>query len=446
LFLIGFSLIYALNITRITTILIIGYQYGEETALQLFHLLGGWILIFIGTLLLLLFSEKVLHAQIFVKSRQKCTQCNSMPENDQNFCLACGKILQSALVKFHKADVAKMTGVIACVMLLVSIQTPVFALTEGPAQIVFETPVGEQGNTQLLPQIQGYTLEYMYRDKDFEEISGQDASLVYAYMPADKTKEPIWVTVEIGSATAMLHGWEACLISWPIQLGRPVEVTQLDLKDVQILQNPPIIARYFAFQWTKTNQTQVALYWYESSIFMTNSTAQQKRVKTSLITYPNTTQNLTKMEELLPFAATIAQYWAPIKTWSSVALLLSKQSIYLAATTIALLFFVAILYAVESRKQRKANIQAYQKLSTPTKQFIDIVGETEKKTTPTFHAIATAYKSKTNEPIEQEKILQKLSEAEKAGMIKSEIANVQDIPTHVWKSQVKIFKENRRKK
>jgi hypothetical protein len=401
-------------------------------------LLGGWILIFTGTLLLLLFAEKALHARVFIKSRQECTRCNPRPESNRNFCLACGKILETALVKFHKADIVKMTGVIACVMLLISIQTPVFALTEGPAQIVIQTLAGEQGNTQLLPQIQGYTLEYMYRDKDFEKTSGQDASLIFAYIPTDKTKESIWVAVEIGSATAMLHQWEVCLISWPIQFGRPAEVTQLDLKDVEVLQNPPMIARYFAFQWTKTNQTQVVLYWYESSIFMTNSTTQQKRVKTSLITYPNTPQNLTKTEELLPFATAIAQYWAPIKTWSSMALLLSKQSVYLAAATIALLIFVTILYTLEGRKQRKANVQAFQKLSISTKQFINIVAETEKKTTPTFHAIAATYEDRMGEPIEEEKMLQKLSEAEKTGIIKGNIANVQDQPTKIWKTQMEL--------
>jgi exosortase len=65
LFLVGIPLIYLLNIIRITSILLIGYHYGEETALQAFHLLGGWILIFLGTLLLLAISEKIFKMRIF---------------------------------------------------------------------------------------------------------------------------------------------------------------------------------------------------------------------------------------------------------------------------------------------------------------------------------------------------------------------------------------------
>jgi exosortase/archaeosortase family protein len=87
LFLIGFFLIYMINIARITTILLIGYQFGEQTALQLFHLLGGWILIFIGTFALLIFGEKILHAQIFSKSTEKCAGCNPKPEGNRGFCL-----------------------------------------------------------------------------------------------------------------------------------------------------------------------------------------------------------------------------------------------------------------------------------------------------------------------------------------------------------------------
>jgi exosortase len=447
LFLIGFSLVYLLNITRITTILIIGYQYGEQTALQLFHLLGGWILIFIGTFFLLVLAEKALHIQIFAKSKQGCTACDTKNETNHGFCLVCGKILRSAPIRFHKTEIIKLAGVIASVILLVSIQAPVFALTEGPAQIIIQTPQGEQGNTKLLPEIQGYTLDYVYRDKDFEKISGQDASLVYSYVPLEESKQTIWVAIEIGSATAMLHRWEVCLISWMIHLEKPVLATQLDLKDVQILQNPPIIARYFAFQWVNTNQTQVVLYWYENAIFKaSNSTPQQKQVKISLMTYPETLRDLTRVEELSPFAVAVAQYWQPIKTWTEIMLLLSQQSIYLAMITGAMLLFFIVFHAHTRRKQAKANVQAYQKLSTPNKRIIDMTIETEKTTIPTLQAIASKYKDKTGELVGNERLLQRLFEAEKTGILRNDIGNVQDHPTKIWKSQLKLLGRHPQKK
>jgi len=432
----GLSLIYILNITRITTTVIIGYYAGEEIALQLFHLLGGWFLILIGTFLLLLLAEKIFHTQIFTKPTQECKDCNPKPTTNHNFCFTCGKILKPVSSRFQKTDIIKMTTILVSVILLLSIQTPVFALTEGPAQIIVQTASGEQGNTQLLPQIQGYTLDFVYRDRDFEELAKQDASLLYAYMPLDNTKEPIWVTVEIGMGTSKLHNWEACLISWPIIEGQAALVKKLEVKDIQIQQNPPIIARYFAFQWVETNQTEVVLYWFETANFMTNDTAQQKQLKMSLITYPETTQNITKAEDLLPFATAITKHWEPIKTWTKTSVLLSQNAGYLAAIIAASLVPTAVLYALEKRKQRKENAIAYQKLSKPNRQIINTVLETQKTTTPTLSAIAATYKSKTGRTIEKEELWSRILEAEKTGIIKSYIASNQDEPIQAWKAQM----------
>jgi exosortase len=438
LFLIGFALIYVLNIARIATILLIGYHYGEELALQLFHMLGGLTFIFVGTLVLLVFAEKILRTQIFTKPSQKCSACNPSIVSNQSFCLICSRILKPARIRFQRADIIKVVAIIVSVILLVYIQAPVFALTEGPAQIFVHTASGEQGNTQLLPQIRGYTLVFVYRDRDFEEIAKQDASLLYAYEPLDKRKELVWVTVEIGSATSMLHSWEFCLISWPISIGQPAVATQLDVKDIRIQENPPIFARYFAFRWVETNQTEVVLYWFETARFMTNATAQKKQLKMSLITYPDTPQNITEAEDLLPFATAITKHWQPIKTWTQISLLLSQNGAYLAAIITALLVPFTVLYALEKRKERKANAKAYKKLAKPNRQIIDAIVETEKNTPPTLDAIATTHKNNTGEPIEEKKLLHKLRELEKTDIIKGDVANVSDEPTMIWKTQMAI--------
>jgi len=430
LFLTGFSLIYLLNITRITTILLVGYYSGEELALQLFHLLGGWILIFLGTLLLLVISEKIFHTQIFVKA-QKCLACNPKPEKNQNFCLTCGRILKPPPLRFVRTDTIKMAAIIVSVFLLMFIQVPVFALTQGPAIVLMETPTGQQVSTEILPRISGYDLQFVYRDTDFEAVAKQDMALVYVYTPTNQSQEPVWATIEIASTRSKLGRWEAC-VTYP-------EVSQIDLKDIQLLQNPPVISRFFVFQYKTTNQTQAVLYWFESATFAVNSTSQQKQVKISLISYPENLQELPLSEnQQVTLATAIASYWQPIKTWSQIALLLSQNGVHLAATLSALLPAIVVLYALEKRKQRKANVKAYQKLSKPNKQIIDTVIETEKTTTPTLHAIIVTYQDKTEEPIDQQKLLQKLSEAEKTGIIKSEIASIQDEPTQIWKTQISL--------
>jgi exosortase len=436
IFLIGLPLIYALNIVRITIILLIGYYYGEQPALQIFHLLGGWTLIFLGTLLLLTITEKAFKTNLFTKtqSAQPCEKCNPAQNQNEDYCPYCGRLIKYPKINPKKQDIAKIATIALVVALLLTIQAPVFALTEGPAQITIQTPTGEQGNTQILPQIQGYTLQFVYRDKTFEQTAKQDASLVYAYIPTDKTKPDIYIAVEIATTTSSLHRWETCLITWPQTHGYQPKVTQLELKDIQILQNPPIIARYFAFQYTKTNQTQIVLYWYETATFTTNNTAQQKHVKISLIAYPNAPQEIPTTEnQLLPVAEAVANYWQPIKTWTQIALTISQNGPALTATTATLLAITLAFQIFESRKERKSILRLYNKLAFQDKLILRAVAQASRKGKPVTKAIASQLQTVIGKNIHMEQLEERLREAERVGLTKRNITNQQDEPKVAWK-------------
>jgi len=449
-FLIGFPLIYFLNILRITIILLIGYQWGEQLALNIFHLLGGWVLIFLGTLTLLIVSEKLFKAQIFTKKQTQanCPNCNAHPSNHiEDFCLACGRLVKYPQAEPRKRDAAKIVAIVLAAILLMSIQAPVFALTQGPAQILIQTPTGQQANTQIFPNIASYTLEYFGRDTEFEQQSGQDFALIYLYTSQDPEKGTTFIALQIAQTLWRLHHWEVCLINSPQTLGYQPQVEQLDLRDVEILPNPSIIARYFAFKDKTDNHTQVILYWYENAIFATNGTSQQKYVEISLIAYPSTPQDVARIEnELLPFAIAIANYWQPIKMWTAIAITLSRNGITLAETTIALLAAIMIYYAFETTKQRRANARVYQKLSLQNRQIIDTIAQTEKTTKPTLQAIADTFRSKTGLQTDEKDLLQKLSETEKTGIIESAIANIQDEPTRTWKTKMTTKKSREHKR
>jgi len=441
-FLIGLPLIYALNIIRITTILLIGYQYGEQLALQTFHLLGGWILIFLGTLLLLTITEKLFKTKLFTKTQPltPCQKCNPTENQKEDFCPHCGRLLKYSKINPKKQDIAKIATIAFAVILLLSIQAPVFALTEGPAQIIIQTPTGEQGNTQILPQIQGYETKFVYRDRNFEQTAKQDASLVYAYIPIDKTKDTVYVTVEIATTRSSLHSWEVCLITWPLTHGYQPEVIQLDLKDMQILQNPPIIARYFAFQHTKTNQTQTVLYWYETSTFKTNNTAQQKHVKISLIAYPHSPEEIpTTEDQLFPVAEAIANHWQPIKAWTQIALTISQNGPALTAATATLLAIILAYQKLQNQQERKSTLKLYNKLAQQeVKPILQATHQTSQKDKTTTNTIASHYQKLTGKPIQIELLVEKLDEAQKAGLIKKDITSKEDEPILTWKSQIPI--------
>jgi len=437
LFLIGFSLTYILNIARITAILMIGYHLGEETALQLFHLLGGWILIFIGTLSLLIFAEKILHMQVFVKRTLPCMECNSNGQANHNFCLECGTILNPASITLRRKDIIKISAIVISAILLVAIQVPVFALTQAPAILLTDTRRGQQVPTEILPEISGYNLAFEYRDIDFEVLVKQDMALIYSYTPTNPLQHPVWVTIEISPRLSNLHRWETCLITWPPTVGYQPDVTQIDLREVQLVNNPPVIGRFFAFEYKTTNLTQVVLYWFEYAAFAVNSTFQYKHVKFSLIAYPKSLEDLPLLEKQLATIGTaVALYWQPAKTWSQLTFLISQEGARLAAMGSGSLVAVMVLYTLESRKRRKENARAFLKLSEPSRQIVNSVKEAEKTATPTLAAIATVYQNRTGKPIEKEKLLNELSIGERTGMIKSCISNIQDKPIQVWKTQI----------
>ncbi len=60
---------------------------------------------------------------------------------------SCGKIIKYPKIKLTKNDIVKIAGIAIVIGLLLSIQAPVFALTEGPAEILVQTPSGMQPNT-----------------------------------------------------------------------------------------------------------------------------------------------------------------------------------------------------------------------------------------------------------------------------------------------------------
>ncbi|MDH5689830.1 MAG: exosortase/archaeosortase family protein, partial [Candidatus Bathyarchaeota archaeon] len=321
-------LIYTLTLTRIIILVSIGHWQGVNTAWDIFHLLGASALIFLAAIILLTLSEKIWKLQIFTTKPKTtpCPTCNPNTKTTENTCPACGKILKYPRINLSKQDLAKIAALILITTIIVTISVPVFALSEGPPEVLVQSPGNEQATTtQIFPKIPNYNLTFVYRDTQFEKIATRDRALVYAYTPTNTPAQTIFIVMEIGPSKSTWHSWEASVITWPQMHGHPYG-TQLDLREIQLQQNPPLTGKLFAFKQAKTNTTQVVLYWYESALFNTGSSSEQKYVKTSLVAYPKNPHNITETEEmLLPFAKAIVDYWQPIKTWSQISLTIAQN-------------------------------------------------------------------------------------------------------------------------
>lgn len=432
LFMVGMPLIYSLNILRITTIFAIDFHIGEDMALQLFHMFGGWVLILLGTLLFLLISEKVFRAKIFASSDKKCLDCHSSRNLSHRFCHSCGRIIVPKPSALRKSDAVKVAAVLLAIVLLIYVQAPVFALTKASPLIVVSTPSGDQAYGEIFPQkISDYDLSFAYRDREFENLAKQDMSLVYMYTSANKTKELVWVALEIASTLSSLHRWEVCLIEWRAAHGYQPKVKELQRTDVLLYENPPMITRFFAFNYTATNETQAVLYWFETTTFTINSTSQQKQVKISLII--ENPQNLSDAKnEMEEVGRAIIDYWQPIKMWTQMSLFISENGFTLTAISGAFLVTVSSVYVIKTRRQKKANEIAYRKASSPGQQLIDAVKEAQEVTLPTLAHISASYQNMTGNLMEEDQLLLRLSQIEETGMIEEKIASVNDEPIQTW--------------
>lgn len=425
MFLVGFPLICSLNIMRIIIMILIGYQYGAEATIGTVQIVVSWFLVFIGTFFLLFCaSGKILKIPIFAKKSKPapCSNCGQSLENRQNFCLVCGKVLRYFDIKLSKRDLFKIVALTISVSLVTLLEVPALALRNGNIQVITLLPSGVKTDTPVLPEVTGYTLQFDYSNETIEEMVESNVSLTYVYTSADETMPTIWGIVEIADSKSI----------------QALRGEILDLRDVQLLQNPSIIGRFASLRKLESNLTLVILGWYEKATFDTESGAVQKYAKISIFAFTNNSSNYVRVEEnLLAVGQAIAGYWEPIRAGSWSAPLIYHYGYVLSAIVLVFLAAILTVQTVDLRREKKRNLKAFSKLALEDeKNVLRAVYQAGKNGKSTTNAIALFFHNLAGKSIEQNGLLETLKYAEEAGLVKRSIANEKDEPTLVWKSQI----------
>ena len=438
IFLIGFFIFENLNIIRITTIISAAYFFGEKTAMLIFHTSAGILLTFIGMLITLFASEKLLKIRFFSQTKEKgpCPKCGTARKRLENFCLNCGKFLNLSKWKPSQTFWVKLSILLlGCTALAFSVNAPVFAIAQG----TIEVKSTWENSTSILPPIPQYNLKFLYRDISYERIAKQDASLTYAYFPVDTSTPTIYVLIGVANSISNLHSWEVCLISWQTAQGQYPLVSVLDSKDVKLLEDIPIIARYLVFQ-NQENYTQITLYWYEKATFQTGITTQQKYVRISLIILTRNSINYQQHEDkLLEFGKTIASHWEPIKTQSLISLGIPAQQTLLILSITFIVATKTTQYTTEWRK-RTNNLKIFNNFATPEEKLVlqTLTELSKERKAATTKEINFAIKRKIGKFMKVERLIERLNRLQEYGFIKTDLHSNNNRPFLVWKSLVNI--------
>jgi len=436
LFALGLLILPILNITRISIIVLAANLLGEEIAMNVFHTFAGWLLIFGGMLLLLIVGEKILHLKITRGTEEipSCPECIDRLKKHESFCINCGKFLNTSHVRISKIFWMKVIALlIGAYMVAASLQAPAFAFAQG-LTVSNSSP---EVNTNVFPNITDYRLQFLYRDLRYERIAGQDASLIYAYIAQNRSTLPVYVLVGVSSSISNLHNWEGSLIAWQTSRGLPPLASIIDSRDLQLTENPRIIARFLVFQPSSdpTNFTYVVLYWYQKASFKMGFTVEPRYIRINLLYLTKDPIDSSKlMKELQNIGQSIVAYWEPLRVQSLVSLGIPMQQFLLASTVLAAVFVQTSQYALEQRKKR-TSLKIFEKLASPKEKMLyqtikDLSQKNKKNTTQN---IASAFGKVTGEALNPNELTSLLSNLEKHSLIKADITSNMDQPTLVWK-------------
>ena len=434
LFILGFLVFAALNILRIMAVVTVGYAFGEAAALGL-HSIAGLVLIFLGMLLILAFSDKILKIPFMTKPQEQplCPECAGNTSALTSFCQNCGKFLHKSSQVISKVTFAKLLLLLlGCSLVVLSIQAPTFATATGSIEL--SSGGTSQDAVSAFPEIPGYTLIFLYRDADFEKIAQQDASLVYGYFPENLSEPIVYAVAGVSSSISKLHSWEVCFITYQTAQGQYPLVDVYDSRDIQLLRDPPLMAKYLVFD-SPDNYTQVTLYWYAKATFKTGLTVEQKYVRISLIILTQNSADYSQFEEeLLATGQIIAAAWEPLKTQALISLGVPAQQVLLVVSIAFLAVTTTTQHFTEQRKTSN-NLKLFNNFASPEEKLVfqTVLNLAKGKNHIKTIDILENIQKNVGQSIGSQKVLGILNTLEEHRVIRRTVISVGNTPVLVWK-------------
>ncbi len=472
MFIIGFPLFFLLNALRIAIILILWYHYGEQVS-EAFHAVSGSIMAIPGTLAVLIIGDKLLRVSIrstFANNKKSgnegCAYCSKSSSLNEHVCLVCSRLLVK-LKGINANSIARfalIALVISSMLAVNQVQMSTASadtLAKRVSSFDMSSITGRERETVglFLPELDGYILEYAYRDQRVEKVLRQDAALAYRYIKVEDdnnssntdeiskilNRKTFYVGVQISNGR---HRWEDSMLIQPSRVGRPTAEI-LELKDVNISKDET--ARLFAYIRPNQKQAEIVLYWFERMPLRFNDTYENRNIQIVLWSYLSTLarngfikdeNDIKGAEEFyIAIAKQIKAHYNAIKAQLQQEKLVQdtvKQRFPLlmsASIVPAALLSLREFSRINAIKNNSSRL--YSRLSKDDKMLIDaLINASSNKGYATTEQVTVEYARLTNKSISIDDVISMLINARDSGLVKSMIVSINDEPLLVWKSNV----------
>ncbi|GIU71180.1 MAG: hypothetical protein KatS3mg003_0659 [Candidatus Nitrosocaldaceae archaeon] len=439
IFVLGLPIFFLLNVLRIIIILVLWYNYGLDVS-EAFHTVSGMVMAIIGTLVILVFSDKIMRMDInilpSIKSKP-CIACNEHKELGEQFCLFCGRLLQT-ISRFDSKDIGRIALVVLVLVSGLIVQAYANVSVESTiTDLDIASIEGPETTKYFLPEIEGWQLNYAYRDKRVESVLNQDAALSYRYTKDIdvQIKPSVYTGIQISTGR---HSWEASMVIYPSRVGRP-SAEVIELKDVNILD---VKGRFFVYKRPNSNLTEAVLYWFERVPLRFGNNFEQRNVQIVLWSYVDSlsksglinNNDIKEVEDLyLSLAVPIKEHWnfqfATLLQENITNMLVEQSPLISILMIIPASLTYAYSYTNNKRMHYMLN-RLYKRLSSDDKALIDAIKQSDIATTEN---VLNKYKDITNKDVSIKEIIDKLLLAKDNNLIIDEIINIDDKPRLVWR-------------
>ncbi len=407
IFTIGFPIFFVLNVVRIMIIIILWYNYGLDVS-EAFHAFSGVFTSVIGTLSLLLISDKLLHVSVALRSvPDKCSLKSHMGDK---FCLGCAKILKN-INKIDKSSISRISIIILIIISGQSIQSYANIADTPLLTLDINKIKGPETTDIFLPLIDGHSHKYLYRDIRVESILNQDAALAYSYNKLDKGTPTMYISIQISPG---IHTWEGSMVTYPSKVGRP-SATVIELTNVEVTEEHS--ARFFVYKRPNSNLTEAVLYWFERVPLRFGNNHEYRNVqivlwnnidtlvKNGILTDINDIESIKQF--YISMALPIVIYWDKMEgklksdLFKNTSLIGNLQ--YMSYIVLTPAIMISLYHYIHRYNTQKRMVSLSNKLDATSKTIINIL-----KTPRRLQEIYESYK-KIDNTITIEQIIDKLT-------------------------------------